>query len=282
MLKNRTIFITGATRGIGKAIALKVARDGANVVITGKTENPHPKLPGTIYETAHEVEQLGGKAFAIPMDVRDDAQIEAAIHKVENHFGEIDILINNASAISLTPVEYTPLKKFDLMMDVNLRGTYALSQACLPFLKKSKNPHILTLSPPISMNPKWFANHTAYTISKFGMSMCVLGMAEEFKKYKISVNALWPQTIIGTAALKLLGDAAPIEGARTPEIVADAAYFILTAQHPQTGQFFNDEEVLKSNGINDFTRYAINPNHPLITDLFLDDFHYKTDHKKAI
>lgn len=282
MLKNRTIFITGATRGIGKAIALRAAKDGAHIVVTGKTENPHPKLPGTIYETAHEIEQLGGKALPICMDVRDDAQVEAAIQKVENHFGHIDILINNASAISLTPVEHTSLKKFDLMMDVNLRGTYALSQACLPFLKKASNPHILTLSPPISMNPKWFVNHTAYTISKFGMSMCVLGMAEEFKKYNISVNALWPQTIIGTAALQLLGDAAPIEGARTPEIMADAAYFILTTKNPQTGQFLNDEEVLKSNGINDFTRYAINPNHSLITDLFLDDFSYKTDHKKAI
>lgn len=282
MLKNRTIFITGATRGIGKAIALKAAKDGANIVVTGKTENPHPKLPGTIYETAHEIEQLGGKALPILMDVRDDAQVAEAVQKVGNHFGGIDVLINNASAISLTPVEYTPLKKFDLMMDVNLRGTYALSQACLPFLKKAQNPHILTLSPPLSLNPKWFAHHTAYTISKFGMSMCVLGMAEEFRKYKISVNALWPQTIIGTAALQLLGDAAPIEGARTPEIVADAAYFILNAQNPQTGQFFNDEEVLKLNGINDFTRYAINPNHPLITDLFLDDFNYKTDQKKAI
>jgi citronellol/citronellal dehydrogenase len=282
MLKNSTIFITGATRGIGKAIALKAAKDGANIVVTGKTENPHPKLPGTIYETAHEIEQLGGKALPILMDVRDDAQVAEAVQKVENHFGGIDILINNASAISLTPVECTPLKKFDLMMDVNLRGTYALSQACLPFLKKAQNPHILTLSPPLSLNPKWFAHHTAYTISKFGMSMCVLGMAEEFRKYKISVNALWPQTIIGTAALQLLGDAAPIEGARTPEIVADAAYCILNAQNPQTGQFFNDEEVLKSNGINDFTRYAINPNHSLITDLFLDDFNYKTDQKKAI
>lgn len=282
MIKNRTIFITGATRGIGKAIALKAAKDGANIVVTGKTENPHPKLPGTIYETAHEIEQLGGKALPILMDVRDDAQVAEAVQKVENHFGGIDILINNASAISLTSVEYTPLKKFDLMMDVNLRGTYALSQACLPFLKEAQNPHILTLSPPLSLNPKWFAHHTAYTISKFGMSMCVLGMAEEFRKYKISVNALWPQTIIGTAALQLLGDAAPIEGARTPEIVADAAYFILNAQKPQTGQFFNDEEVLKLNGINDFKKYAINPNHPLITDLFLDDFNYKTDQKKAI
>lgn len=282
MLKNKTIFITGATRGIGKAIALKAAKDGANIVVTGKTENPHPKLPGTIFETAREIEALGGKALPIAMDVRDDTQIEAAIQKTKNYFGGIDILINNASAISLTPVEYTPLKKYDLMMNVNIRGTYALSQACLPFLKKATNPHILTLSPPLSLDPKWFAHHTAYTISKFGMSMCVLGMAEEFKKYKIAVNALWPQTIIGTAALQLLGDAAPLDGARIPEIVADAAYFILTAKNPQTGQFFNDEKILKSNGINDFTPYAINPNHPLITDLFLDDFDYKTDHKKAM
>ena len=281
MLKNKTIFITGATRGIGKAIALKAAKDGANIIVTGKTSEINPKLSGTIHETAAEIEALGGKALALQMDVRDENQIMEAVQKSGEKFGGIDILVNNASAISLTPSEITPMKKFDLMMSINLRGTYASSVACLPYLKKSTNPHILTLSPPLSLNPKWFGHHTAYSISKFGMSMCVLGMAEEFRKYKISVNALWPRTIIGTAALQLLGDNAPIDGARNTDIVADAAYAIFTNSTPQTGQFYIDEEILKSKGIHDFEKYAINPKHPLIPDLFLEGFEYQQNQKAS-
>lgn len=273
-LKGRTLFITGATRGIGKAIALRAAKDGANIVVTGKTSEPHPKLEGTIFQTAEEIAKLGGTALPVQMDIRDETQIESAVLKAKEVFGGIDILVNNASAISLTPSEITPMKRYDLMMDINVRGTFAASIACLPFLKESETPHILTLSPPLSLDPKWFAYHTAYTISKFGMSMCVLGMAEEFKKYNISVNALWPKTLIGTAALQLIGEGAPMEAARKPEIVADAAYTLFTMESPETGQFFIDEDVLTRQGKTDFATYSVVQGNKLMPDLFTKEFRY--------
>lgn len=269
-LQGKTVFISGATRGIGKAIALKCASDGANIVVTGKTDTPHPKLPGTIHETVEQIETAGGKALAIQMDVRDDAQIEEAVSKAISHFGGIDIVINNASAISLTPAEHTPMKRVDLMWDINMRGTYALSVACLEALKVSPNAHIMAMSPPPSLDPKWFKNHTAYTMSKFGMSFAMMGLAEEFKKYDISVNTLWPQTIIGTDALSLLGPLAPMNRARKPEIVADAVHAHLTSDEKCTGQFLIDEDVLRKAGITDFEPYAIEPGQQLVPDLFIE------------
>lgn len=270
-LRGKTLFITGASRGIGKAIALRAAADGANIVIAAKTAEPNPKLPGTIYSAAEEIEAAGGKALPLQVDIRDEEQIAGAVRQAVETFGGIDILINNASAINLTGTLETPMKRFDLMWSVNARGTFACSQACLPHLQKAANPHILTLSPPINLDPKWFKRHTAYTISKYGMSLCVLGMAEEFRKAGVAVNALWPRTVIATAALAMLGGAAPPERCRRPEIVADAAHVILTREsRSTTGNFFLDEDVLRETGVTDFEKYAVEPGQPLLTDLFLE------------
>ncbi|HET9210977.1 MAG TPA: NAD(P)-dependent oxidoreductase [Thermoanaerobaculia bacterium] len=271
-LKGKTLFITGASRGIGKAIALRAAADGANVAIAAKTAEPHPKLPGTIYSAAEEIEATGGRALPLQVDIRDEDQVLAAVARTVETFGGIDILVNNASAISLTSTLETPMKRFDLMWGVNARGTYLCSQACLPHIKRAANPHILTLSPPLNLDPKWFAHHVAYTIAKYGMSLCVLGMAEEFRKDGIAVNALWPRTVIHTAALAMLGGITPPENCRKPEIVADAAHVILTRDsREQTGRFLIDEDVLREAGVSDFERYAVTPGKPLHPDLFLGE-----------
>ena len=268
--KNKTIFITGATRGIGKAIALKFAEEGANIVIAAKTVKPHPKLPGTIFDAAEEIESAGGKALPIRTDIRDENQINDAVQQTIDKFGSIDALVNNASAISLTGTLETPMKKFDLMFGINVRGTYAVSQACLPYLLKSNNPHILNIASPINLNPKWFQEYTAYTIAKYGMSMCVIGMSEEFKNDGLAVNALWPKTIIDTAALRLV-PGVDSEASRDASIMADAAYSILSKDSKTcSGNFFLDEEVLVSDGVTDFSNYMVNPNKTPIPDLFLD------------
>ena len=269
-LAGKTIFISGASRGIGLAIALRAARDGANIVIAAKTDTPHPKLPGTVHTAAAEIEAAGGHALPLVVDIRFEDQVYAAVEKAVQHFGGIDILVNNASAISLTGTLLTPMKRFDLMMGVNLRGTFLCSQACIPHLAKAANPHILTLSPPLDMRAKWFAPCVAYTMAKYGMSMCVLGMSEEFRHKGIAVNALWPRTIIATVALQIIPGAEPERG-RKPEIMADAAWNILTRDsRSTTGNFFIDEDVLKEAGETDFSRYAVSPGQPLRRDLFLD------------
>ncbi|NXU39793.1 HSDL2 protein, partial [Drymodes brunneopygia] len=264
-----TLFITGASRGIGKAIALKAAKDGANIVIAAKTAEPHPTLPGTIYTAAEEIEAAGGKALPCIVNVREEQQIINAVEKAVKTFGGIDILVNNASAISLTGTLETATKKVNLMLDVNVRGTYLTSKACLPYLRKSKNPHILNLSPPMNLSPMWFKNHCAYTISKYGMSMCVLGMAEEFRG-EVAVNALWPKTAIHTAAMDMLGGAGIEKQCRKTDILADAAYCILTKPKTFTGNFIIDEVLLREEGVKDFDVYAIAPGHPLMPDFFLD------------
>ncbi|NWU59682.1 HSDL2 protein, partial [Dromas ardeola] len=266
-----TLFITGASRGIGKAIALKAAKDGANIVIAAKTAEPHPTLPGTIYTAAAEIEAAGGKALPCIVNVREEQQIINAVEKAVKTFGGIDILVNNASAISLTGTLETEMKKVNLMMDVNVRGTYLTSKTCLPHLRKSRNPHILNLSPPMNMNPMWFKNHCAYTISKYGMSMCVLGMAEEFRG-EVAVNALWPKTAIHTAAMDMLGGSGIEKQCRKTDILADAAYCILTKPKSFTGNFIIDEVLLREEGVKDFDVYAIAPGHPLMPDFFLDAF----------
>ena len=270
-LRGKTLFITGASRGIGKAIALRAARDGANIAIAAKTTTPHPTLPGTIYTAAEEIEKAGGKALACVVDIRDEAQIAAAVAKTVETFGGIDILVNNASAISLTGTVETPMKRFDLMHGINTRGTFACSQACIPHLKKAANPHILNNSPPLNMEARWFAPHVAYTMAKFGMSMCVLGMAEELKGAGIAVNALWPRTVIATAAVQnLLGGDAVMKGARTPDVMADAAYAILTKPSREfTGNFCIDDEVLRAAGVTDLAKYQLDPTAELIPDYFL-------------
>lgn len=272
-LKGKTLFITGASRGIGKAIALRAAADGANVAIVAKTAEPHPKLPGTIFTAAEEIEAAGGKALPLQVDIRDEEQVYAAVSKTVETFGGIDILVNNASAINLTGTLETPMKRFDLMWGVNARGTFLCSQACIPHLRKAPNPHILTLSPPLNLDPRWFQLHTAYTMSKYGMSLCVLGMAAEFRKDGIAVDALWPRTVILTAALAMLGGLTPPEQCRKPEIMADAAHVILTrdSRATTTGNFYIDEDVLRETGITDFERYAVEPGQELCPDLFLGE-----------
>ena len=268
-LKAKTLFISGCTRGIGREIALKAAADGANIIVTGKSITPNKKkeLAGTIHTVAEEIVQAGGQALALQLDVRDDEAILDAVQKGAEHFGGIDILVNNASAIHITPTLQTPLKKFDLMFNVNVRATFACSQACLPYLKKAENAHILTLSPPLNMKAKWFKDHLAYTMAKYGMSMCTLGMAEEFKADGISVNSLWPQTLIATAAIAVnLPQLYAVS--RKPSIVADAAHCILTSTG-QSGNFFIDEEVLRTNGVKDFEQYLLTPGTTPFEDLFL-------------
>jgi citronellol/citronellal dehydrogenase len=271
-LAGRTLFITGASRGIGLAIARRAAQDGANVAVVAKTAEPHPKLPGTVYTACEEIEAAGGRALPLQVDIRDEGQVAAAVARTVETFGGIDILVNNASAINLTGTLETPMKRFDLMWGVNARGTFVCSQACLPHLRKAANPHILTLSPPINLDPGWFERHTAYTISKYGMSLCVLGMAAEFKRDGIAVDALWPRTVIATAALAMLGGVAPPERCRRPEIMADAAHVILTRDSREsTGNFYIDEDVLREAGVTDFERYAVAPGQPLYPDLFVGD-----------
>ena len=272
-LAGKRIFITGGSRGIGLAIALRAAADGASIAIAAKTAEENPKLPGTIFTAAQEIEAAGGKALPIQCDIRDEDAISTAVAKAADQFGGLDILINNASAINLTPTEKTPAKRFDLMFDVNVRGTFLTSQAAIPYLRESakagRNPHILTLSPPLSMSPKWFKSHVAYTMSKYGMSMCVLGMAEEFKREGIAVNALWPRTAIDTAALQMI-PGVDTDFCRKPEILSDTAYIILNRDaKTTTGNFFVDDEVLASEGITDLEKYSVKPG---TTDFLLDFF----------
>jgi len=270
-LKDKTIFITGASRGIGRAIALRCAREGASIVVTAKTAVPHPRLPGTIHEIAREVESAGGKALAIQLDVRDEAAVAAAVEQAAAHFGGIDILVNNASAIQMTGTLQTPAKRFDLMFGVNVRATFLCSQACLPFLAKSGNPHILNLAPPLGMQAKWFKDHVAYTMSKYGMSMCTLGMAEEFRGQGIAVNSLWPRTTIATAAIAVNFPQAILDASRKPDIMADAACAIFKRDsRTATGNFYIDEDVLRAEGVTELESYAVNPGARLYTDLFLD------------
>ncbi len=270
-LKGKTLFISGASRGIGLAIGVRAARDGANVVIAAKTAEPNPKLPGTIYSAAEEIERAGGKALPCIVDIRSEDQIQAAVAKAVAMFGGIDILVNNASAISLSGTLQTPMKRYDLMHQINTRGTFACSQACLPHLLKAENPHILNLSPPLNMEARWFGPHVAYTMAKFGMSMCVLGMAEEFRSEGVAVNALWPRTTIATAAINnLLGGEAIMKGSRKPEIMGDAAHYIFTRpSRTCTGNFFIDDEVMASEGITNLDHYAFFPGEPLIPDFFV-------------
>jgi len=269
-LKGRTLFMTGGSRGIGLAIALRAAADGANVVIAAKTVEPNPRLPGTIHSAAREIEAAGGQCLPVQCDIRDEAQIAKAVAGAVERFGGIDILVNNASAISLTGTLETPMKRFDLMFGINVRGTYATSQACIPHLRKASNPHILTLSPPLNLKPRWFKGHAAYTMAKYGMSMCVLGMAEEFREAGIAVNALWPRTIIATAALQMIPGVDPARG-RKPEIMADAAHWILSQPaRGCSGNFFIDDDVLRNAGVSDLRKYAVDPSKALLPDLFLD------------
>jgi citronellol/citronellal dehydrogenase len=270
-LKNRTAFITGASRGIGRAIALRLAKEGANIVIAAKSTEENPKLGGTIFSVAEEVAAAGGKALPVACDIRHEDQVMAAVTQAAEAFGGIDILINNASAISLTPTEQTEAKRYDLMHDINVRGTFFVSKCCIPYLKKGTNPHILNLSPPINMDKKWFAGHLAYTMSKYNMSMIAFGLSEELKKYKIAANTLWPRTTIATAAVQnLLGGEALMKMSRTPDIIADAAYYILTKPSEScTGNFFIDEDVLAKEGITDLAHYSVVPGAHLYTDLFL-------------
>jgi citronellol/citronellal dehydrogenase len=273
-LQGKTLFITGASRGIGLAIGKRAAADGANVVIAAKTTDPNPKLPGTIYSAAEEIKAAGGKALALAIDIRDEEAVLAGVKQAVEAFGGIDILVNNASAISMTDTEHTPMKRYDLMNGVNARGTYLCTQACLPELKRSaaagRNPHVLNMSPPLSMKQHWFAPHTAYTMAKYGMSMCTLGHSGEFQKYGIAVNSLWPRTAIATAALQMI-PGVNINLCRTPEILADAAYFILTSATSNTGNFFIDDEVLASNDVNDLDKYSVKPGTKnFIPDFFID------------
>ena len=269
-MAGRTVFITGASRGIGRAIAEALAAEGANVVIAAKSDRRHPRLPGTIQETARSVEEAGGQALAVRVDIRDEASVDAAVAAAVDRFGGIDALVNNASAISLTGTLETPVRRFDLMMAVNTRGTWLCSRACLPHLLKAPRPHILNIAPPPDLHPGWFRHHTAYTIAKYGMSLCVLGMAAEFADRGVGVNALWPRTVIATAALNMLGGRVRPEQCRTPRIMADAAREVLASDPRRTtGRFLIDEEVLREAGVTDFDAYAVKPGEPLAPDLFL-------------
>ncbi len=273
-LAGKTLFITGGSRGIGLAIALRAARDGASVVIAAKTDAPHPKLPGTVHSAAAEVEAAGGRAIGVVCDIRAEEQVQAAVDRAVAEFGGIDVLVNNASAISLTPTPATPIKRYDLMQAVNARGTFLCTQLALPHLARAANPHVLTLSPPLDLSPRWFAGHVAYTIAKYGMSMCTLGMAEEFRAQGVAVNSLWPLTAIDTAAVRnVLGGEKMASMSRAPEIVADAAHAILTRPAREcTGNFFIDEEVLRAEGVEDFARYAPHaPGGELVADFFVPE-----------
>lgn len=283
-LKGKTLFISGGSRGIGLAIAVRAAQDGANVTIAAKTAEPHPKLPGTIYTAAAEIEAAGGKALPFLCDIRDEEQVAAAVAKTVETFGGIDICINNASAISLTDTLSTDMKRFDLMNQINMRGTFLVSKTCIPHLKKAENPHILNLAPPLDMEAKWFKGHVAYTMAKFGMSMCTLGMSAEFARDGIAVNSLWPLTAIDTAAVQnLLGGEAVAAMSRLPTIMADAAHAILTKPSRETtGNFFIDEEVLRAQGMTDFSAYAPGATGPLVADFFIPDAVFeRTDTKLA-
>jgi len=271
-LGGKTLFITGASRGIGLAIALRAARDGANIAVAAKTAEPHPKLAGTIYSAGRDIEAAGGKALPLIVDVRDEASVTAAVRQCAKRFGGIDICINNASAINLAPIEQIDMRRYDLIQQINVRGTFVTSRACLPYLKGAANPHILTLSPPLDLRPKWFAGHLAYSLSKYGMSLCMLGLAEEYRADGIACNALWPRTTIATAAVEFaLGGPQMMRRSRKPEIVADAAHAILNRPAREcTGQFFIDDSVLFEAGVRDFTPYSIEPGGMLLGDLFID------------
>ena len=272
-LKNKTLFVSGASRGIGLAIAKRAAKDGANIILAAKTAEPHPKLPGTIYTAADEIIEEGGQALPIICDIRDEENVRDAVNKGLDRFGGIDICVNNASAIQLTGTLQTDMKRYDLMNQINARGTFLVSKVCLPHLLKSDNPHILNLSPPLDMDPKWFGPHVAYTMAKFGMSLCVLGMAEEFKEEGVAVNALWPRTAVATAAIKnTLGGDSIMNISRSPEIMADAAYLILTKNSKEfTGNFCIDDNLLADNGVTDFSQYAQVPFSELAPDFFVPD-----------
>lgn len=270
-LKDKTLFITGASRGIGLAIALRAARDGANIVIAAKTADAHAKLPGTIYTAAAQVEDAGGKALPLVCDIRDDQAVLAAVARAAEHFGGIDIVVNNASAIALLGTDKISMSRFDLMHQVNARGTFLVSKSCLPWLMKSENPHILVLAPPLNMQEKWFAPHVAYSMAKFGMSMCVLGMAGEFREHGIAVNALWPRTTIATSAVMMLGGDKLMMHSRKPEIMADATHAILCkASREFTGQFCIDDAVIEGEGVTDLSQYSVNPELPLAPDFFVE------------
>jgi len=271
-LAGKTLFITGGSRGIGLAIALRAARDGANIAIAAKTSEPHAKLPGTIYSAAEQIEQAGGHALPLRVDVRDEAEVLGAARQCAERFGGIDICINNASAINLASILQIDMRRYDLIQQINTRGTFITSRACLPYLQKAANPHILTLSPPLDLRPKWFAGHLAYSLSKYGMSLCMLGLAEEYRAAGIACNALWPRTTIATAAVEFaLGGVEMMRRSRKPEIVADAAYVILNRPAREcTGQFFIDDTVLAEAGVRDFAPYSVEPGHPLLGDIFID------------
>ena len=270
-LNGKTLFVTGGSRGIGLAIAKRAAQAGANIIIAAKTSEPHPKLPGTIHTAAAEIEEAGGQALPLVCDIRDDKVVQDAVQQGAEKFGGIDIVVNNASAIALLDTEQTSMDRFDLMHQVNARGTFLVSKTCLPWLQKAENPHILTLSPPLNMLEKWFAPHVAYSMAKYGMSMCVLGMAGEFREQGIAVNALWPRTTIATAAVHMLGGDELMMHSRKPEIMADAAYVILTKPSREfTGNFCIDDSVIEGEGIADLSNYAVNPDLPLAPDFFVD------------